>query len=115
MKATQSHADKSVQLPGKVTTGLLLHKVEPIYPKEAKRKHLQGSVILHANISTEGKITNLCIVSSPYAILSESSMAGVEQWIYTPYLLNGVPTEVDTTITVGYSIGVAKPKKPKKN
>jgi TonB family protein len=77
--------------------------VAPIYPPEAKAAGIQGSVVLHAVIGKDGKIASLKLVSGPRE-LTKSAWAAVIQWGYKPYLLNGQPTAVDTTITVNYAL-----------
>ena len=78
-------------------------KVTPIYPVEAKEKKIQGSVILHAVISKDGKIDNLTVVSGPKE-LRASAIDAVSKWVYKPYVVDGEPTEVETTITVTYTL-----------
>jgi len=82
----------------------LIFKPDPIYPADAKAAHVQGAVVLHALISKAGTIENLTVVSGP-PMLQGSAMDAVKQWKYKPYLLNGQPTEIDTTITVNYTFG----------
>jgi len=88
---------------GIVTPGAMLKKVAPKYPGLARAAHIQGTVILHATITKEGKIANLVVVSSPHKILSKSALKAVQQWTYRPYLLNGEPIAVDTTITIVFA------------
>ena len=93
-----------LKVPAGVIAGNLESRVLPVYPPDAKTKHIQGSVILHANIGKDGKIDGLTVISGPKE-LQESAMDAVSKWVYKPYLLNGEPTEVETTITVTYSMG----------
>lgn len=86
-----------------VTQGLLVHKVEPQYPPIAKEAHVQGAVILHAVIGKNGKIQNLQTVSGN-PLLTSAAINAVKQWQYKPYILNGQPVEVDTTITVNFHL-----------
>jgi TonB family protein len=85
-----------------VMAGQLVSRPNPIYPKEAKEERIQGAVVLRAIISKEGRIENLSVLSGPEK-LRHSAIDAVRQWVYKPYLLNGEPTEVETTITVNYS------------
>lgn len=86
-----------------VTKGLLIHRVEPTYPPLAKAARVQGEVVLSAVISTTGEIQNLQLVSG-HPMLVPEAIAAVKQWRYKPYLLNGQPVEVETTITVIFSL-----------
>ena len=81
----------------------MLSKVAPVYPAEAKAAGVQGAVVLRALISTTGDVENLQVISGPKE-LQGSAIDAVRQWKYKPYLLNGEPTEVETTITVNYQL-----------
>ncbi len=83
-----------------------------MYPPIAKAAHVQGAVILHAIISKQGTIENLQVVSGP-PMLVNSAMDAVKRWRYKPYLLNGEPTEVETTITVNFTFGGGSPQSRK--
>jgi TonB family protein len=76
----------------------------PIYPQDAKNRRVSGSVVLHALIGRDGHVRSLTPVSSPDASLSEAAIAAVQTWVYTPYLINGEPTDVDTTIKVNFAL-----------
>jgi len=83
--------------------GNILTKVSPIYPPDAKAAHISGSVVLHAIIGKDGVVEKLDLVSGPSELVG-SAMDAVRQWTYKPYLLNGQPTEVETTITINYNL-----------
>jgi len=86
-----------------VTKGLLIHRVEPLYPSLAKAARVQGEVVLKAIIDKDGNIQDLQL-SSGHPMLVPSAIAAVKQWRYKPYLLNGNPVEVETTITVIFAL-----------
>jgi TonB family protein len=86
-----------------VTTGLLMKKVNPTYPEDARAAHIQGTVVLRAEISKAGEITDLELVDGPIE-LAGSAVAAVRQWRYKPYLLMGQPVSVDTEILVNYQL-----------
>jgi protein TonB len=92
-----------VRISQGVTRGLLIHKEEPAYPTLARAARIQGDVILNAIIDTNGTIQNLQLVSG-HPMLVPSALAAVRQWRYKPYLLNGQPVEVETTITVIFTL-----------
>ena len=92
-----------VRISQGVTKGLLIHRVEPTYPPLAKAARVQGDVVLSAIINTNGEIENLQLVSG-HPMLVPSAIAAVRQWRYKPYLLNGQPVEVETTITVIFAL-----------
>jgi periplasmic protein TonB len=91
------------RISGGVIAGNILVKTQPIYPPIARAAHQGGTVTLHAIISKTGAIESLTVVSGP-AMLQGSALDAVKQWRYKPYLLNGEPTEVDTTIMVNFNL-----------
>lgn len=88
--------------PG-VMQGQRIGGPNPIYPADAKKARIQGTVLLNAVIGKDGTVTDLTVLSGPDA-LRASSVDAVRQWTYKPFLLNGEPVEVKTTITVIYSL-----------
>jgi TonB family protein len=93
-----------VRVSAAVVAGMALSKPNPVYPAEAKAAHVQGAVILHAIISKQGTMEKLSVISGN-GMLVASAMDAVKQWTYKPYLLNGQPVEVETSITVNYTFG----------
>jgi protein TonB len=87
-----------------VVAGLKLSTPSPIYPPIAKVAHMSGVVVLHAVISKTGSIESLSVQSTTNAMFNNSALDAVKQWKYKPYVLNGDPTEVDTTITVNFNL-----------
>ena len=100
-------ASKTISIPADVMVGLLIHKVDPDYPKQAKKAHISGIVILRATISKTGEISDLYVACGP-EMLMEPSLKAVRQWKYRPYLLRGEPVEVQTTVTVTFALGGKK-------
>jgi periplasmic protein TonB len=84
-----------------VADGLKIHDVQPTYPQMARIAHIQGDVMLQATISKTGVIENLHATSG-HPILIQAAMDAVKQWKYKPYILNGEPVEVETTIKVQF-------------
>lgn len=82
---------------------MLLHRVEPIYPPLARQVHREGQVELHAIISTDGSIQSLQVVSGD-ALFLRSAIDAVSQWRYRATVLNGQPVEIETYITVIYTL-----------
>ena len=98
----QSQPDRIRIMQG-VTPGLLIRKVQPKYPKNARKNHVEGTVILQAQISAAGDITDLKVVSGD-ELLVPSALKAVKQWKYRPYILEGKAVEVETEITVNYRL-----------
>ncbi len=92
-----------VRISQGVTRGLLIHKQEPTYPPLARAARVQGEVVLNAIIDANGQIQNLQLVGG-HPMLVPAAIAAVKQWRYKPYLLNGQPVEVETTITVIFTL-----------
>jgi TonB family protein len=95
----------TARVAGSVIAGGIVDKVPPVYPQAAKDHHSEGTVVLRAIIGRDGHIRSLRPKSFPDPDLVIAAIAAVRQWTYKPYLLNGEPTEVDTTITVNFKLG----------
>ncbi|MGE5322937.1 MAG: energy transducer TonB [Actinomycetota bacterium] len=85
----------------RVTPGMLVKKVPPHYPREARKKHISGDVILEFTISRKGSVENLRVVSGE-PILARAAVEAVQKWKYRPYLLNGEPVDVESTTTIRF-------------
>lgn len=93
-----------VRIGSGVIAGLALKQVPPVYPASAKASHAEGTVVMRAVIGSDGRIHSIHVTSSPNNQLSLAALVAVQQWTYKPYLLNGVATDVDTTITVNFNL-----------
>ena len=92
-----------VRISGGVMASQVLTRVNPTYPPEAKAKRISGTVVLSATIGSDGMVQDLSVISGP-AALEEAALNAVKQWTYRPYVLNGNPVEVRTTVTVNFSL-----------
>jgi TonB family protein len=101
--ADQKTEHASARVSAGVMAGNILYQKTPVYPAEAKTNHISGAVVLKAVISKEGIVERLEVVSGPEE-LRASALDAVKEWRYKPYLLNGQPTDVETTITVNYHL-----------
>jgi len=81
----------------------LERQVMPSYPSNARMLRLEGKVLLRAVVSGEGKITQVKTVSG-HPILAKAATDAVRQWRYRPALLNGVPTPIETDITLNFKL-----------
>ncbi|HEX4427001.1 MAG TPA: energy transducer TonB [Terriglobales bacterium] len=86
-----------------VTQGLLINHPQPAYPPLAKQARISGQVVLQAEISKDGSIQKLQVLSG-HPMLVPSAVEAVKRWKYKPYILNGEPVEVETTITVNFTL-----------
>jgi periplasmic protein TonB len=96
-------APTRVRVSAGVQQGNLISQIKPMYPPIAKAARIQGAVVLQAEISKQGTIENLRVISG-HPMLVQSAMDAVKQWRYKPYLLNGDPVPVETTITVNFTL-----------
>ena len=93
-----------VRVPSSIEAGLLIQKGIPQYPTMGKAMRIEGTVVLTATISKAGTIENLRVASGP-AMLQQAALDAVKEWRYRPYLLNGEPVEVETTVNVVFTLG----------
>jgi TonB family protein len=99
----QKAAQQIVRISQGVSEGMIVKRVQPTYPAQARQMHLEGTVELQANISQSGSITGVKQLSgSP--ILGRAAIDAVRQWKYKPYYLNGQPVEIQTGITVNFKL-----------
>jgi protein TonB len=97
------HVQQTLRISQGVSQGLLLKRVQPVYPPQAMQMRIQGAVQLMATISKEGNISSLSVQSGD-GILARSASDAVRQWKYKPYYLNGEPVEIQTQITVNFKL-----------
>ncbi len=95
---------RTVNISAAVAAGMIEHKVAPEYPDAAKIARISGTVVIQAVIGKDGHLQNLKVVSGP-DVLQPAAIDAVRQWRYRPYLLNGEPVAVTTTINVIFSLG----------
>jgi TonB family protein len=94
-----------LQVAPRALAGHPVSKAAPTYPAAAKQRGVQGTVRIAATIDKDGSVHNLLVVHDPDADLSKSALDAVSKWQYRPYLLDGAPVEVQTTIFVTYRLG----------
>ena len=84
-----------------VSQGLLIKRVQPIYPSVALKVHAEGAVQIEATINKEGNVINLKVLRGD-GLLARAALDAVRQWRYKPYYLDGEPVEIQTQITVNF-------------
>jgi len=92
-----------VKVDEQVADRLIVHRVSPIYPDQALRSGMQGTVVLQALISREGMVEDLKLMDGSL-VLGEAAVAAVRQWHYQPYFVNGRPVETQTQVTVEFKL-----------
>jgi protein TonB len=97
-------APTKITISAGVAGGLLIQKTSPVYPQIAREARVSGTVVIQATISRTGELQNLRAVSGP-TMLRQAALDAVKTWRYKPYLLDGQPVDVDTTVSVNFSLG----------
>jgi TonB family protein len=81
----------------------LLSRVEPEYPAQALAQHIQGSVLVHVQVGSDGRVQQVKVASGD-PLLAEAAVAAVRQWRFKPYISNGRPTETEAQITLRFTL-----------
>jgi TonB family protein len=92
-----------LKVPPEAMQQRIAHFVQPEYPEEARQAGLQGTVVLDAVVSREGAVTQVRSVSGP-EVLSHAAIDAVQWWRYEPYLVDGHPATVETTVIVNFRL-----------
>ena len=104
-EAAEKPKPTRIRIGGNVEFAKVLTKVQPIYPESAKAAGAQGSVVLHAIVSKDGRPLSVEVLNSQIdPELARAAVEAVNQWRFQPTLLNGEPVEIDTTITVNFKL-----------
>ena len=101
--APQGTRPMRVRVSQGVNQGMIISKVQPTYPPDAKTARIQGSVVIGVIIGKDGNVQSERLVSG-HPLLAPAAMDAVKQWKYRPYLLNGEAVEVDTQVTVNFTL-----------
>jgi periplasmic protein TonB len=97
---------KRIRVASRVVEANLIHDVPPQYPPEAGRARLEGAVVLMAVIGQDGSVKDVR-VESGLPVLAQAAIDAVRQWRYKPYLIDGEPVEVDSRITINFTLSGA--------
>ena len=102
-RTAQPATHRRVRVSQGVSESFVISKVPPVYPTAARAARVQGSVVMQVLISQTGDVNEVNLVSG-HPMLTPAAIDAVKQWKYRPYLLNGKPVEVDTQVTVNFSL-----------
>jgi protein TonB len=91
----------SVNVSESAAEGLLIKKVDPNYPDQARDQKLDGLVQLRVNINKAGDVTNVKALHGS-TLLVDAATVAVKQWKYKPYFVNGAPSEIETSVTLHF-------------
>jgi protein TonB len=97
---------RRMRIASRIAEANLIHDVPPQYPPEAGRARIEGAVVLMAVIGTDGSVKDVR-VESGLPILVQAAIDAVRQWRYKPYLIDGEPVEVDSRITINFTLSGA--------
>jgi TonB family protein len=89
------------QVPAEVMEKLLIHRVEPVYPAEARKANVQGVIALDIVIGRDGAVTSMRALNGP-DVLARAAMDALRWWKFEPYRVNGEPAVVETTVAVEF-------------
>jgi protein TonB len=90
-----------MQVPADVMEKLLVHRVEPKYPAEARKSNLQGIIALDIVVGNDGSVVKMRPLNGP-DVLAQAAMDALRWWKFEPYRVNGEPTTVETTVAVEF-------------
>jgi TonB family protein len=94
---------KAIAKPAGGTEGTLLHRVEPVYPQEARQEKIQGVVVLEVHVGSDGKVQDVQVLSGPPQLVGASTDA-VKQWRFKPHTENGRPVEMQSRVSLNFRL-----------
>jgi periplasmic protein TonB len=100
---TPAPTPRRIRVPARIAEANLVYDVAPKYPPEAGRGRIEGTVVLLAVIGKDGTVEDVR-VKSGLSLLAQAAIEAVKQWRYRPYVLNGEPVEVDSQITINFTL-----------
>jgi TonB family protein len=89
------------QVPAEVMEKLLVHRVEPVYPADARKANLQGIIALDIVVGRDGSVVSMHALNGP-DVLARAAMDALRWWKFEPYRMNGEPAAVETTVAVEF-------------
>jgi TonB family protein len=98
---TAAAVQPQAQVPAEVMQKLLVHRVEPVYPAEARQAKLEGTIALDIVVGRDGSVASMHALNGP-AVLARAAMDALRWWKFEPYRLNGEPAVVETTVAVEF-------------
>ncbi len=90
-----------VQVPAEMMQKLLVHRVEPIYPADARKQHLQGIIAVDVIVGRDGSVESMRALNGP-DVLAHAAMDALRWWKFEPYRVNGEAAVAETTLAVEF-------------
>ncbi len=85
----------------------LIKKVEPVYPEEARKAGIEGSVTLEGTTDDQGRVKKVKVLKS-IPELEQAAVDAVKQWVYEPMMIEGKPKGIVFTTTCRFSLDKKK-------
>jgi len=96
-----SAADKPTRVPAEAIQKLLVHRLEPAYPPEAREQNLQGIIALDIVVGRDGSVRSVRPLNGPDA-LAKAAVDALRWWKFEPYRVKGEPVVVESTVAVEF-------------
>jgi len=93
-----------IRVGGSVREPRRILAVQPVYPELAMKARLQGTVVIEATVNERGRVVNVNLLQGA-PLLTDAALEAVKKWVYTPTLVNGIPTPIIMTVTVHFRLG----------
>jgi TonB family protein len=90
-----------VQVPAEVMQRLLVHRVEPVYPADARKQHLRGIIAVDVVVGSDGSVQSMRALNGP-DVLAQAAMDALRWWKFEPYRVNGEAAVAETTLAVEF-------------
>ncbi len=105
---SKEEAEKLMKLPavkaeGDVKAPQRLRSVEPVYPEDARKAGVEGTVILEAETDIFGRVMTIKVLRS-IPLLDQAALDAVRQWVYEPPIIDGKPRRAIFTVTVSFTL-----------
>jgi TonB family protein len=100
-KGSNSASTTPLKVPTDAMQKLLVHRVDPIYPADARQQNLQGIIALDIVVGPDGSVASTRALNGP-DVLARAAMDALRWWKFQPYRVNGEPVTVETTVAVEF-------------
>jgi TonB family C-terminal domain len=102
-----------LRIGGDVKAPVVIQRIEPVYPEEARKARISGIVILEVIIDRTGAVKDVTVLKPLPFGLSEAAIDAVKQWTFVPGTLNGKPVNVTFNVTMNFKLDAIKPPEPR--
>lgn len=89
---------------GDVKAPVVIRRVNPQYPEEARRNHITGIVILEVLIGKDGRVKDAAVLKPLPLGLDQAAVDAVRKWQFQPGTLNGEPVDVIFSLTINFTL-----------